>query len=53
MNYLAAYQKLMRDDLLRIVTPNVLIVGPVKTTPGFPLETCGNECAREGATLAR
>ena len=26
--------------------PNVLIGGPVITSPGFPLETCGNDGLR-------
>ncbi len=29
--------------LPKIVTPNFLIGGPVRTPPGFPLEACGND----------
>jgi hypothetical protein len=34
---------------LPIVTPNVLIGGPVRIPPGFPLQACGNDGLSENS----
>jgi hypothetical protein len=47
------HQKATIIFALKASPPNVFIGGPVPNPPGFPLKACGNECAREGAALAR
>ena len=53
MNNPAEYQEFMRDDLSELSASNVLIGGLVRTSPGFPLETCGNDGLRQKLILRR
>ena len=40
---LPGYQNVAMRIYPKGVTPNVLIGGPVRVSPGFPLRACGND----------
>jgi hypothetical protein len=39
----ATVRKSIYENDPKVVIPNVLIGGPVKNSPGFPLKACGND----------